>query len=91
MTHVAIPQRAIIHGRKMDGLVLDKTKFDLGTPVSRIDVLMMCCDPYGTSNTTYVTKKTTSDMEYWFELMLRSSTIPAIFAFPMFVLFATHQ
>lgn len=46
----------------------------------------------GGSKTTYVTKKTTKAIEYWLLDMFKSSVIPAILAFPMFVLsFSTSQ
>ena len=37
----------------------------------------------GTSNTTYPTKKTTREMEYWFDVRFKSASMPDIFAFPM--------
>jgi hypothetical protein len=36
----------------------------------------------GTSNKTYVMKNTISTSEYWLEVSLRSTSIPATFAFP---------
>lgn len=42
------------------------------------------------SKTTYVTKKTTNEVEYSFEVNLRSSAIPAIFAFPMLGALGQH-
>jgi len=45
----------------------------------------------GTSKKTYVMKNTTNAMEYWSELMLRSSVMPATFAFPMLVLWIDNQ
>jgi hypothetical protein len=75
----------MIPGRNTDGCVLLSMRL---WEIFWISMWKTCVNKgaahlLGTSRITYPMKKTTNEIEYWYEDKFRSSPIPETFAFPM--------